>query len=127
MDPPLFPTRGEPRRGGCAQANEQQNDKVTGGLQALDDVCFGFNSAIGKFLPVREHRFESERHFSFHDESYKCLYTRLRENLPTGVVVAELLGPLRNLTARRIGGRKNGCGDAIGVNEWDLQLRREAF
>jgi hypothetical protein len=51
----------------------------------------------------------------------------LRENLPTGVVVPEFLGPLRKLAGRRICGRKNGCGQTVCVNEGYLQLRREPF
>jgi|SRR5271154_1087466 len=109
----------------CAQANEQQDDKIAGGLQGLDDVGFRFDSAIGVFSPVREHRFKSEWHFSFHDESDKCLYARLREELPARVVIAQLLSPLWELTRGRARGGENGGGNAIGINEWDLQLRRE--
>ena len=77
---PLFPAgfdakNRELRR---AQSNEEQYDKIAGGLQGLDDVGFGFDPAIGKSLPVREHCFKGKRHSPFHDQSDKCLYARLR-------------------------------------------------
>ena len=110
-----------------AQANEQQDNKVAGGLQGPDDVRFGFDPSVRVLLPVREHRFEGERHLAFHDESDKCLHARLREKLPTLVIVAKLPRPLRKLAGRRICWRENGRSNAIGVDQRYLQLRREAF
>jgi hypothetical protein len=110
-----------------AQADKQQYDKIAGGLQSLDDVSFGFDAAVGELLPVGEYGFERKGHLAFHDKTYESLNARLRKQLPTGVVVAKLLGPGGQLSGLFIGRWQDRSGDAIGIDQGYLQLSCEAF
>lgn len=90
-------------------------------------IGFGFDPAVCVLFPVRKHRFKGERHSLFHDEAHKCLHTCLGEKLPARIAVAQFLCPWWKSACRHICGRKNGGSDAIGVDQGNLQLRREPF
>src|SRR6185312_12843159 len=79
------------------------------------------NGAIRLWLPIREDGFGRKRHFPCHHQVNQSIHRVLGELLPTSIVIAELLRPIRQLARTSMRLRQDGGRQPIGIHQWNLQ------